>query len=221
MKRILGIGFAALLAVAVAVAPAHAGLVTSITGGNLVMPAVNYFGPGPQPGGPGYTWSSTNAGTQGGSAFGYTGGYGFGANGGWDGTLGPMAGVNDAFFVYGATDTMTFEFASPVFNVGGFINYYPDFTTPTTIAVWDSSIDPDREPRPDVHDGRRHEHGPVPGLRREHGDHQVLHADRQLRRHHRHARQRPALSTPDGGATVTLLGSALLGLGMLRRKFRR
>jgi hypothetical protein len=31
----------------------------------------------------------------------------------------------------------------------------------------------------------------------------------------------PGDHVPDGGATVTLLGSALLGLGMLRRRFRR
>jgi hypothetical protein len=34
---------------------------------------------------------------------------------------------------------MTFAFASPVFGVGGFLNYVPDGSTPTTIAVYDST----------------------------------------------------------------------------------
>lgn len=106
--------------------------------GTLPMPAVNYFGPGPQTFG-NYTWSSTNATTQGGSVFGYVGGYGFGGNGFWNGQLGPMAGLNDSFDVYGVTDTMTFTFATPVYAVGGFFNYVPFGSTPTTLAVWDAS----------------------------------------------------------------------------------
>jgi hypothetical protein len=104
--------------------------------GTLPMPAINYFGPGPQAFG-NYTWTSTNATTQGGSVFGYVGGYGFGLNGYWDGQLGPMAGLNDSFDVYGVTDTMTFTFNTPVYAVGGFFNYVPGGTTPTTLAVWD------------------------------------------------------------------------------------
>jgi hypothetical protein len=120
---------------------AGATVVTSIPGGTVIpMPVLNYFGPGPQTFS-GVTWSSTNASTQGGSVFGYTGGYGFGSNGSWDGSLGPMAGVNDANVIYGVTDTMAFSFATPVMAVGGFINYYPDaITTPTVIAVYDSSL---------------------------------------------------------------------------------
>jgi hypothetical protein len=219
MKRILGIGLAVLIAVAVSVAPAHAGLVTWITGGNLVMPAINYFGPGPQAGGPGYVWSSTNAGNQGGSVFGYTSGYGFGANGSWDGALGPMAGVNDAFFNYGVSDTMTFEFASPVRNVGGFINYFPDFTTPTTIAVWDAGHNLIESYNLTFFTGGGTNTGQFLGFAENAAiikyftlsDNYVGITD---------MRANGQVGVPDGGTTVTLLGSALLGLGMLRRKFR-
>ena len=117
---------------------AGATVVIGQVGSNLPMPTVNYFGSGPQTFG-NYTWSSTNASTQGGSVYGYTGGYGYLANGFWDGALGPMAGVNDSFDVYGVTDTMTFAFSSPVAWVGGFFNYVPGGTTPTTLSVWDTS----------------------------------------------------------------------------------
>jgi hypothetical protein len=134
--------FAPLMLVLAALLAIQAGatVVTSIPGGTVIpMPAVNYFGPGPQTFS-GVTWSSSNATHQGGSVFGYTGGYGFGSNGVWDGSLGPMAGVNDAFVFYGASDSMVFSFASPVTAVGGFINYYPDgITTPTIMAVYDAS----------------------------------------------------------------------------------
>jgi hypothetical protein len=104
------------------------------------MPPVNYFGPGPIAFGPGVTWSSTNDGSSGSraAAFGFTGVYGFGANGDWTGALGPMAGLDNSTDFFGSTDIMTFSFASPVAAVGGFLNYYPGDSTPTTIAVWDS-----------------------------------------------------------------------------------
>ena len=126
------------------VAQASATVITSIPGGTVIpMPVMNYFGGGPITFGPGVTWSSTNTANQGGSVFGYNLGYGFGSNGSWTGALGPMAGVNDGYEFYFVTDTMTFAFANPVAAVGGFLNYYPDFiTTPTTIAVYDSSCDP-------------------------------------------------------------------------------
>jgi hypothetical protein len=50
-----------------------------------------------------------------------------------------MAGLNDSFDVYGVTDTMTFAFDTPVYAVGGFFNYVPFGSTPTTLAVWDAS----------------------------------------------------------------------------------
>jgi PEP-CTERM motif len=50
-----------------------------------------------------------------------------------------MAGLNDSTDFYGVTDTMTFAFASPVLAVGGFLNYVPYSSNPTTIAVWDSA----------------------------------------------------------------------------------
>ena len=116
---------------------ARAGVVTSLPSGTVVpMPAIEYFGPGPQVFGGGITWSSTNAVNQGGSVFGYNWGYGFLDNGYWDLT---MAGLNDSFDAFGVTDTMTFAFPSPVLGVGGFLNYVPGGLTPTTIAVYDSA----------------------------------------------------------------------------------
>jgi hypothetical protein len=130
----------ACVTVALLAGAASASVVTSIPDGTVVsMPAVNYFGSGPQVVAPGITWTSTNAGNQGGSVFGYTGTYGFLANGEWDGSLGPMAGVNDSFDAFGVTDTMTFSFATPVSAVGGFLNYVPGDSTPTNIAVYDAA----------------------------------------------------------------------------------
>jgi hypothetical protein len=131
------------LAVLVMVAQAGATVVTSIPGGTVLpLPAINYFGGGPQTVAPGVTWSSTNAFNGGGSVFGFTGLSDFGPNGQWTGTLGPMAGLNDNTDFFGVTDSITFAFASPVAAVGGFLNYLPDITSPTTIAVYDSSCDP-------------------------------------------------------------------------------
>jgi hypothetical protein len=127
---------------ALMVVQAGASVVTSIPGGTVIpMPAVDYFGGGPNTFGTTnvVTWSSTNTTNQGGSVFGFTGFYGYGANGVWTGALGPMAGVNDSFDFYGASDTMTFAFASQVSSVGGFLNYYSGDSTPTTIAVYDAS----------------------------------------------------------------------------------
>lgn len=132
-----------LLILLLAVTSASAGVVNSIPGGTVVpMPATNYAGGGPVTFGPGITWSSTNDGANApASQFGFTGTYYFGANGQWTGALGPMAGLNDStdFFV---TDTMTFAFSTPVSAVGGFLNYFPGSSNPTTIAVYDSSCDP-------------------------------------------------------------------------------
>ncbi len=128
------------LGLCLAANPGGAALVTSLPGGTVYpMPAVNYFGGSPQPVAAGITWSSTNASTQGGSVFGYTGGYGFLGNGSWDGSLGPMAGVNDSTDAYGVTDTMTFAFTTPVAGVGGFLNYVPGSLNPTTIAVYNAA----------------------------------------------------------------------------------
>jgi len=99
---------------------------------------VSVFGSGPQAVDLGITWSSTNASTLGGSAFGYTGGYSFFANGSWSGI--DMAGLNDSFDVSSVTDTMTFAFSSPVAAVGGFLNYVPGASTPTRIAIYNSSM---------------------------------------------------------------------------------
>jgi PEP-CTERM motif len=126
---------------------AGASVVTSLpTGAVIPMPAVNYFGPGPQTFGPGITWSSTNAFNGGGAVFGFTPGpcpflcYSFLGNGNWVGGLPPMAGLNDSTDFYGVTDTMTFAFPTPLYAVGGFLNYVPFSSNPTTIAVYDSSM---------------------------------------------------------------------------------
>lgn len=135
------VSVALLAAITVTCVAANATVVTSWTGGSLQnMPAINYFGPGPQSFGTGITWSSTNASIQGGSVFGDTQPYGYFTNGLWDGALGPMAGLNDSSHsIFPVRDTMTFSFATPVQSVGGFINYDPRFNTPpTTIAVWDT-----------------------------------------------------------------------------------
>ena len=50
-----------------------------------------------------------------------------------------MAGLNDSYDRYTVTDTMTFAFATPVSWVGGFFNYVPYGSTPTTLTVWDAS----------------------------------------------------------------------------------
>ena len=128
------------------VAQAGASVVTAIPGGTVLPFApVNYFGGGPQTVAPGVTWSSTNDGSNAApSVFGedFTlppGFYNFGANGNWTTGLGPMAGLNDSTDIDSVTDTMTFAFATPVSAVGGFLNYVPGLSTPTTIAVYDSS----------------------------------------------------------------------------------
>ena len=74
------------------------------------MPAVNYFGPGPQTFGPGITWSSTNAFNGGGAVFGFTPGMSLHTTASWETAvglerLGPMAGLNDSTDDYGVTDT--------------------------------------------------------------------------------------------------------------------
>ena len=51
-----------------------------------------------------------------------------------------MAGLNDSTDFYGVTDTMTFAFATPVSAVGGFLNYVPGSGNPTTLSVYDSSM---------------------------------------------------------------------------------
>ncbi len=53
--------------------------------------------------------------------------------------LDPWLALMTALTLYGVTDTMTFAFATPVGAVGGFLNYVPFGSTPTTIAVYDSS----------------------------------------------------------------------------------
>jgi hypothetical protein len=84
------------LALCLAANPGGASLVdTSLPSGTVIaMPSVNYFGQGPQTVVPGITWSSTSSS----STFGFTGSYGFGENGPWDGTLGPMPGLNSSSF---------------------------------------------------------------------------------------------------------------------------
>jgi len=146
MKRVLARLFVWLIVLSVV--SAGASVVTSLPGGVVVpMPAIPCqspdfacFGPGPSlPFGPGIVWLSTNAFNMGGSVFGSTGAYSFGSNGNWTGALGPMAGLNDSTDTFSVTDTMTFFFSSPLKAVGGFLNYNPGGSTPTTIAVYDSS----------------------------------------------------------------------------------
>jgi len=136
------------LVLLVMVASSGATLVTSIPGGVVIpmpvipcgAPAYACFGAGPITFGPNITWSSTNMYNQGGAVFGYNQGYLFGSNGSWDSAF-VMAGVNSSNYYYGVSDSMTFAFAHPLYSVGGFLNYNPDFAnTPTTIAVYDSGM---------------------------------------------------------------------------------
>jgi hypothetical protein len=114
---------------------AEATVVSSLNGVVVPMPAVNYFGTGPQvfDGGE-VTWTSTAAN----ATFGYTSPYGFYVNGEWDGALGPMAGLGTSFFTNSVTDTMTFTFTTPVSAAGGFVNYSPfylvDDSLPATVV---------------------------------------------------------------------------------------
>ena len=50
----------------------------------------------------------------------------------------PMAYLNNTSEFSGVTDSMTFKFTSPVAAVGGFLNYYPNGSGPTTISVLDA-----------------------------------------------------------------------------------
>lgn len=128
------------------VVQAGASVVTSLPGGTVIpIPAIDCspplfacFGPGPFTFGPKVTWTSTNAFNGGGAVFGFTAAFSFGSNGMWTGALGPMADVNSSTDLYGTTDSMTFAFTKPVSAVGGFLNYVPGGSTPTTIAVYDS-----------------------------------------------------------------------------------
>ena len=95
--------FLLLAAIVFPVVQAGASVVMSLpTGAVIPMPAVNYFGSGPQTFGPGITWSSTNAFNGGGAVFGYTPGpcpffcYSFLANGNWVGGL-PRDGRAERF----------------------------------------------------------------------------------------------------------------------------
>jgi hypothetical protein len=121
--------FAALaIATLAAATPAAAAVVTSLPGGTvLAQPASNYSGVGPQTVVPGVTWSSTVSN----SVFGITGGYGLSANGSWNGPA-PYVGLNTPF------GTMTYSFATPVAGVGGFLNYSSS-TGAATIAVYDAT----------------------------------------------------------------------------------
>ena len=126
------------------VGSANATLVTSMPGATVIpFPTTTYNGGGPQSFGPGIIWSSTNYGQIAApSIFGYYDAsyygypYDFFANGSWNNIS--MAGLNDSTDYYGISDTMTFEFNSPVMGVGGLMNYMPLVINPT-ISVYDSS----------------------------------------------------------------------------------
>jgi hypothetical protein len=108
------------------VVSAGATVVTSIAGGSVTaFPQLNYFGTGPQTFGNGITWTSTFFF----SVFGYGSTYDYGTNGYWDRFN--LAGTNSP------TEPMTFAFATPVTEVGGFLNYNPRFGN-GVIAAYDS-----------------------------------------------------------------------------------
>ena len=107
----------------------YASVVFSLPSGTVdAMPTVNdIFVDGPVVF-DGITWTATGQ-----SVFGYTSSWAFSSNGDWDGTLGPMAGVDDN------TDIMTFAPSSPVAGIGGFINYAQPGEGTATIAACDAA----------------------------------------------------------------------------------
>lgn len=118
---------------------AEASLVTALPSGTIVpMPAYNYSGGDQQVFGPGITWTSTNTDNHGGSFFGYESLYDYGFNGSWQGFS--MAGLNDDYDTSFVSDTMTFEFLTPVAGVGGFLNYLPGTRNPV-ISVYDADYE--------------------------------------------------------------------------------
>jgi hypothetical protein len=124
---------------AASLVPARAAVVTALSGGTTyTFGRSNYRGAETQVIAPGITWSSTNTDNQLGSVFGYDGGYGFAGNGYWDGTF-SMIGLNDSFGAYETVDSMTIAFDAPVRSVGSFLNYDPDLGDTPIIAVYDSN----------------------------------------------------------------------------------
>lgn len=107
-----------------------------LPGGTIVtMPTIknpDYLGQGPIVFNSNITWTSTVP-----SVFGFVGTFSY-ENPEytiiryWDSALGSIAGLNNV------SGVMTFEFATPVKGVGGFLNYGVDYGNPT-IAVYDSS----------------------------------------------------------------------------------
>ena len=121
-------------------------LVTSLPDGTVIaFPAINYYGSGPQVFGPDIMWSSNYNSSMFPPTFGYTGGYAFTSNGIWYGSvMGPFAGLNTygSALSTGLKYSMTFSFSTPVYGVGGLLNYgplaypYPEYQA--SIAVYDS-----------------------------------------------------------------------------------
>jgi hypothetical protein len=116
-----------LIAISLGATSAYASLVTSLPDGSVIaMPHVHYYGAGPQTVATGITWQSTS----GYSVFGYDSFYGFVDNGDWHIIMAGLGTVNG---------TMTFSFDTPIYGVGGFLNYAtPNYGTPS-IAVYNSS----------------------------------------------------------------------------------
>jgi len=198
--------------------PSAASVVTSQQPGwnVLAMAPVEYFGPGPQTTLGGATWTSTNATSQGGSVFGYTGGYGFAGNGYWNAAMGPMAGVNDSFDAWGVTDTMTFALASPVSTIGGWINYVPGGSTPTTIAVYDASMNPIESYNLTFVLGNGFNLGEWLGFQESTADISYF----TLTDNYIGITESPVSATPLPGALL-LFGPGLAGLAVIRRRFRK
>jgi len=113
--------------IALLVATASATVVTSIPGGTITgFPQIGYFGTGPVTFGSGVTWTAGSYH----AVFGYGGTYDYGINGYWDNSW--LAATNDP------TAPMTFAFATPVYAVGGLMNYNPRYGN-GVIAVYDAT----------------------------------------------------------------------------------
>lgn len=124
-----------------------------------------------------------------------------------------MAGTNDN------SSTMTFAFDNPVREVGGFINWASPSYGNASIAVYDSSFNLIEGSAVTFLTGGGNNTGQFMGF----AENSAIIKYFTLTGGYIGVMDLQAtdgVTVPDGGSTVMLLGSALLGLRLLRRKSR-